>query len=310
MSQRLSLYSQIAPLIHEFESACASGGEPSIEEFLSRSPSSSVSELLLHQLVKKELEHAVESSLAINYQTYEKFGESVVELAKQHVAGIKQGRFQLAGHTISGELGRGAMGTVYSATRDADGWNVAVKTLQHSDPSLLLRIKKEFRSLQGLPSHPNVIDLFELFVFDNTAAFTMEIVEGCKLTELLEQKNLPEDVFIDLFRQVAQGLSHLHAHGLLHRDLKPDNVLVTSDFRAVILDFGLVSELRGGITEETLDYRLKGSLPFMSLEQISGATLTPASDWYSFGVMPTSLSVRNLPLSGRFYPRGARAKTT
>lgn len=113
----------------------------------------------------------------------------------------------------------------------------------------------------------------------------------------------------DAFRQLADGVSALHAAGKLHRDLKPSNVLVTADRRVVILDFGLVAELGDRLetgggrvpraaasrSYQSTDRNLSGTLHFMSPEQASGAPLTPASDWYAFGVMLFQALTGRLP---------------
>ena len=100
----------------------------------------------------------------------------------------------------------------------------------------------------------------------------------------------------DRLGQVAEGLTALHVAGLLHRDVKPSNVLVTNDGRAVLLDFGLVAELEDDTV--TLDDGVAGSVPYMAPEQAEGSTLSAASDWYAFGAMLYEALVGHPPFTG------------
>ncbi|HEX6240592.1 MAG TPA: serine/threonine-protein kinase, partial [Polyangiales bacterium] len=237
-------------------------------------------------------------------------------------------------------LGRGGMGTVHQAFDNARGTQVALKRLQRVDPTSLLRFKTEFRALANL-SHPNLVQLFELVQSEEDYLLSMELVDGPdflgfvrsqgqadaeveaggdtssipgtpandvspapKLRDsqpLRQVAQLDERKLRHALRQLAEGLSALHASGHLHRDLKPANVLVfQADERLVICDFGLVVEStvqrsrslpapprteRNSLSTSSTSGEIAGTLAFMSPEQTAGLELTPASDWYAVGAM-------------------------
>src|SRR5688500_6024567 len=115
----------------------------------------------------------------------------------------------------------------------------------------------------------------------------------------LSRAKLDVDRLTVSLRQVAEGLHGLHATGKLHRDIKPSNVLITKDGREVILDFGLVAEVHGDEVYESIT--LAGTPDYMSPEQGAQLPITPASDWYSVGVMLYQALTGRLPFSGKFF---------
>jgi hypothetical protein len=222
-----------------------------------------------------------------------------------------QSRFQ-----VRREIGTGSFGVVCEAYDTQRNRIVALKRLSRADADSVARFKREFRSLAEL-RHPNLTSLYELVAVDGEWALSMELVHGVDLLEHLsfaelqsaffEQRasELPFDpdaritfrrpapegklsaVYLeqirDTFRQLAEGLAFLHAHGVVHRDVKPSNVLITAEGRVVLLDFGLaVDAASDPMLEAGL---LVGTPGYMSPEQIAMSAVTPASDWYSFGVM-------------------------
>lgn len=223
----------------------------------------------------------------------------------------------LGDYLILEELGRGGMGVVYKALDRRRNRHVALKTLHRTSGEAIQRLKREFRSLGNL-AHPNVVILDELRCIDGRWFFVMELVEGRHFHAYVcgeARKNdfptasqwtrsasdvrfasgaaetLPlssPDQFSRLresLKQLAQGLNALHQAGILHRDVKPSNVLVTDDGRVVLLDFGMASELRWEESREAEDRLIVGTLSYMSPEQSACQTLTEATDWYSLGVM-------------------------
>lgn len=214
-------------------------------------------------------------------------------------------------------IGTGSFGVVYEAFDTLRHRTVALKTLTQADAGSVARFKREFRSLAEL-RHPNLASLYELLVVGEEWGLSMELVRG---TDLLEHLSFAEiqSAFLDAgetsepfdpdarislrrrpakegklsavylqhvretFRQLAEGIAFLHANGVVHRDVKPSNVMITPEGRVVLLDFGLAID---GRSDATLDNDLIVGTPgYMSPEQIAMLKPAPPSDWYSFGVM-------------------------
>ena len=191
-------------------------------------------------------------------------------------------------------LGRGAYGSVHEAVDRRNGQRVALKELTRLGPRSLWRFKQEFRRIADV-HHPNLVRLFELFEHAGHWYIAMEVVEGQDLLSFVRQATMaraagagmPERRFDEgrlrqAFGGVAQGLRALHAHGILHRDLKPSNVMITPEGRAVLLDFGLSSEIRPS-GAPNLEIGV-GTARYMAPEQAEGAHLEQSADWYAFGV--------------------------
>jgi serine/threonine protein kinase/tetratricopeptide (TPR) repeat protein len=223
------------------------------------------------------------------------------------------------------------MGHVDLAYDKVRGIRVAVKTLNRVDASGIYRFKREFRALADV-SHPNLVELYELFSEGRQWFFSMEYVEGQDfLTYFLgdnhlafapshkstrEMRGLPvarapglellfptplrdPERLSAVLQQVTQAVMALHAAGKLHRDLKPDNVLVTAEGRAVVLDFGIATDSdRDG--HGTLEMGVMGTPAYMSPEQAAGRPVTPATDWYALGVMLFEALTGQVPFDGAY----------
>jgi eukaryotic-like serine/threonine-protein kinase len=179
-------------------------------------------------------------------------------------------------------LGVGSHGAVYEAHDRRRDRRVAVKVLRRIDPEALYRFKREFRMLSDV-SHPNLVTLYELYVDDQIAFFTMRLVRGTPTMAWIR----PNDTFDEerlraVFSQLATGLSVLHRMGRLHCDLKPSNVLVDDDGHVALADFGLARELR---PSEGHEDDVVGTPAYMSPEQAAARELGPKSDWYGVGAM-------------------------
>ncbi|WP_237244915.1 serine/threonine-protein kinase PknK [Sorangium cellulosum] len=269
------------------------------------------------------------------------------------------GRFELRAH-----LGHGGMGTVYRVHDRELGQDVALKMMHQPGPEQVLRLKSEFRALAGV-THPNLLQLHELFVEDERCFFTMELVEGKDLLRWIRDDlgipgaavqaptaeratatmtlspatpapggdttasaagktpplapppgsappgapdggrgaplagPVPEQAWARLRQGLAglvRGLHALHASGRVHRDVKPANVLVSAGDRITLLDFGLVTALRGA--SERPPGEIAGTPAYMAPEQVLRGSITRAADLYAVGVILYEALTGVLPFRG------------
>ena len=197
-------------------------------------------------------------------------------------------------------IGSGAMGTVYEAI--CDGRSLAVKVLNRLQSAQVYRLKTEFRRLSQL-SHPNVVAVYELFNEDEEWFFTMERVLGLPMHRHLAARALSDfegswDAELRiLLRQLFEGVAAIHGAALVHRDIKPTNVLVAGDGRLVIVDFGLVSEQHPGGVGQTIDNRVSGTVGYIAPEVLGGGAATTASDCYAIGATIHQLVTKVLPIA-------------
>jgi len=205
---------------------------------------------------------------------------------------------------VISRLGAGASGTVYEVHDARLGQTVAAKTLHDTDADSLYALKKEFRVLRDL-RHPNLVRLYELFADLESPFFTMELVAGTHLIDYVRGRSAPLRAAADMerlgdvVRQLGSALGFLHAEGKLHRDIKPSNVRIERTGRAVLLDFGLASDLRSHLSARSRAGEMAGTFAYMSPEQASGAAVGAASDWYSVGVVLFEALTGRLPAEPR-----------
>jgi len=197
-------------------------------------------------------------------------------------------------YEIVQRLGKGAMGTVFEAIDPKASTPIAIKSVSRLSPEALLRFKREFRRIAEF-RHTNVVQLHHLHHEGSRLYFTMELIRGVDFITWLCGERPPDlsqrrpcrnyDKLRDALRQLAEGVHAIHLAGLLHRDIKPQNVLVTHDEgRVVLLDFGLVlPQDEGQDLSMTDDDAVLGTPLYMSPEQAEGGKLGPPSDWYGVG---------------------------
>lgn len=196
---------------------------------------------------------------------------------------------ELAGgrYVLGERLGRGGMAVVALGRDTALDRPVAVKLLAdslHGDAELRERFLREGRFAAQL-SHPNVVGIFDTGEEDGQPYIVMERVEGGSLAELLHRRGpLPPDEVAALGRQAAAGLAHAHARGLVHRDVKPQNLLLDGAGTLKVADFGIA---RSGETSATLTQAgtLLGTAAYMAPEAARGEPATPAADVYGLGAV-------------------------
>jgi serine/threonine-protein kinase len=183
-------------------------------------------------------------------------------------------------------LGEGAMAKVLLAHDAELGREVAVKLLDEAlaaDPSFRARFAREARVAAGL-SHPNIVTVFDVGEVDGRPFIVMELVPGRTLEERLRRDGtLPANDVLAIARQVCAGLEHAHANGLVHRDLKPGNLIERDDGTIKIADFGIARALEG--TELTEAGTVVGTAAYLAPEQAEAGTVTPATDLFALGVV-------------------------
>jgi len=201
-------------------------------------------------------------------------------------AGAKLGNFE-----IVELLGRGGMGEVWRARDARLKRDVAIKVLPAGlarDPDRIARFEREARAASAL-NHPNIVSIYDIGRDDGTYWIASELVRGDTLRRMIEAGPLPAPKAIEIATQVAAGLAAAHAAGLVHRDLKPDNIMVTRDGHVKILDFGLAKQRRPAAESTTLSLTEQGTVVgtagYMSPEQVRGEELDQCSDLFSFGVV-------------------------
>ncbi len=183
-------------------------------------------------------------------------------------------------------VGSGGMAVVYRAIDTLLQRQVAVKVLREgyaNDPSFLARFQREARAAANL-DHPNIVTVYDVGHDGDRHYIVMEYVDGQDLKTLIRRKSrLDVDETLDIAIQVSGGVGHAHKAGIIHCDIKPQNVLITKDGRAKVTDFGIARALsESGITESDTVW---GSPLYFSPEQAAGEPPSPASDVYSIGVM-------------------------
>ena len=203
----------------------------------------------------------------------------------------------LGRYRIVGELGRGATGTVYRALDPLIERSVAVKTLNPNLPEDVLidvrdRFLREAKSA-GRLSHPNLITIYDVGVEGEIAFIAMELLEGQSLQQMLrEQGRLDCAAAADLAAQIADGLDHAHRHAIVHRDVKPGNVMISPAGQAKLTDFGVAYIPSSSMTQTGTAV---GSPKYMSPEQVLGQPADPRSDIFSLGVVLYEMLVRTTP---------------
>src|SRR5262245_14781455 len=196
------------------------------------------------------------------------------------------------------KLGTGGMANVYLAEDQELGRSVAIKMLdeRHSqDEQFVERFRREAKNAAGL-SHPNIVSIYDRGEAEGTYYIAMEYLEGRTLKELLVTRGpTPIAVAIDYTRQILAGLGFAHRPGIVHRDIKPPNVVVAPDGRLKVTDFGIA---RSGASQMTEAGSIIGTAQYLSPEQARGAPVDPRSDIYSIGIVLYEMLTGSVPFTG------------
>lgn len=196
-------------------------------------------------------------------------------------------------------IGEGGMANVYLANDNILERKVAIKVLRgdlSNDEKFIRRFKREALSVSNL-SHPNIVEVYDVGEEDGNYYIVMEYIEGKTLKQLLQKRGaltLPE--VIDIMSQLTDGLSHAHEAYIIHRDIKPQNIMIEDNGLVKITDFGIAMALNS--TQLTQTNSVMGSVHYLPPEQANGKGSTIKSDIYSLGILMYELLAGSVPFKG------------
>ena len=208
----------------------------------------------------------------------------------------KIGRYE-----ILAELGQGAMGVVYRANDPLLNRTVAIKTVNMSlDPEEMAEYEARFyleaKAAGGL-NHPNIVTIHDIGKSKNIAYMAMELLEGPELRAIMKPgASLAPARAVEIAAQVAEGLAYAHQHGVVHRDVKPANIMILRNGTAKIMDFGITRMRQSEVQTQT--GIVLGSPRYMSPEQVAGKRADPRSDIFSLGVILYEMVTGKPPFTG------------
>ncbi|WP_084962671.1 serine/threonine-protein kinase [Thermoactinospora rubra] len=199
-------------------------------------------------------------------------------------------------YLLLSRIARGGMGEVWRARDELLGREVAVKLLHKHDASFVARFRNEARITAGL-ADPGIAQVYDYGEQDDLAFLVMELVHGESLSAILARNPvLGPEVTLDVLHQTARALHTAHAAGVIHRDIKPGNLLVTPEGTIKITDFGIARAMEAAPVTQT--GTVLGTAQYVSPEQAQGLPLTPATDLYSLGVVAYECLAGRPPFTG------------
>src|SRR4051794_2366226 len=201
-------------------------------------------------------------------------------------------------YRILRKLGAGGMANVYLAEDQELGRKLAIKILndRHAhDEQFVERFRREAKNAAGL-SHPNIVSIYDRGEFDGAYYIAMEYLEGRTLKELIVRNGpTPVPIAIDYTRQIISALGFAHRNGVVHRDIKPHNIVVARDGRLKVTDFGIA---RSGASQMTEVGSIVGTAQYLSPEQAQGTHVDQRSDIYSVGIVLYEMLTGAVPFTG------------
>ena len=208
---------------------------------------------------------------------------------------------QIGKYRVKGELGRGGMGAVYLAEQPGLGREVAIKELILSpaaDPTALMRFLQEAQ-VMARTSHPNLVQVHDLEQIGDANYIVLEFVKGRSLRDMINQGQVPLPQTFAVMHGVLQALDYAHRHAIVHRDMKPENVLLSDEGNVKVADFGIarLTDDSGAGSTATKTGTTVGTPQYMSPEQVASSKVDGRSDLYSAGIMFYELVVGQPPFT-------------
>ncbi|WP_031516188.1 Stk1 family PASTA domain-containing Ser/Thr kinase [Desulfofalx alkaliphila] len=202
-------------------------------------------------------------------------------------------------YEIQEQLGGGGMAVVYKAKDTFLNRLVTIKVLRSefvSDSDFIRRFRREAQAVASL-SHSNIVNIHDVGQEEDTHYLVMEYIDGDNLKNFIQDKpDLPIHEIVSIVRQICDALQHAHENNIVHRDVKPHNILITPNHRVKLTDFGIALEATTGTITNT--QTIMGSVHYISPEQAKGETPGPQSDIYSLGVVLYEMLTSQLPFKG------------
>src|SRR6185436_11811280 len=205
-------------------------------------------------------------------------------------------------YRLERRLAQGGMAEIWLGTDLSLARQVAIKVLKPalaSDPVVAERFRREAIAVAQL-SHPNIVAVYDAIEDNGRQAVVMQLVNGKSLRQLLdEQKRLSPDLTIHIGSCVASALDAAHRAGMVHRDVKPGNILITPDGRVLLTDFGIAKGLESTGDDLTSDNIMMGTAKYLSPEQVRGKRLDGRADLYSLGLVLYECLAGRVPFLGQ-----------
>ena len=210
---------------------------------------------------------------------------------------IRKGMFIGDRYEIIDKVGSGGMSDVYKALDHKLNRYVAVKVLKDEfseDKSFVSKFKVEAQSAAGL-AHPNIVNVFDVGEENGLYFIVMELVEGITLKKYIEKKGkLPVKEAVSIAIQIAQGIEAAHKNHIIHRDIKPQNVIISREGKVKVTDFGIAR----AASANTINSNAMGSVHYISPEQARGGYIDEKSDIYSLGISLYEMLTGKVPFEG------------
>lgn len=210
---------------------------------------------------------------------------------------LRKGMFISDRYEIIDKVGSGGMSDVYKAKCHKLNRYVAIKVLKpefSEDKNFVSKFRVEAQSAAGL-SHPNIVNVFDVGEDNGIYYIVMELIEGITLKKYIERKGkLPVKEAVSILIQVAQGIEAAHNNHIIHRDIKPQNIIISKEGKVKVTDFGIAR----AASTNTISSNAMGSVHYISPEQAKGGFIDEKSDIYSLGITLYEMVTGRLPFEG------------